>query len=159
MVMVDGEVTVNGRDRPGIEAALRQARARKPLVTLRPALKLAEGGGSGVLTVGVSAASPRVENRDLLVVGVLRQDGVVTKVESGENKGEGAGSPRGTRRGRRSSRQSTLSGAEGGAAAGVYARGGVGPRAAGVAVFVQDKANGRVYQAADLPWQAETPRP
>ena len=49
MVMVDGVQSVNGRDPDGIQAAVRQAKARKPQVSLEATLELKDDRSSGDL--------------------------------------------------------------------------------------------------------------
>ncbi|MFO0891544.1 MAG: DUF1223 domain-containing protein [Isosphaeraceae bacterium] len=85
MVMVDGYRTENGRDQAGIQAAVREARVRRPLVELSATLRLSEKGRSGEVEATVSPLSGRVKGRELLICAVLRDDRVVTEVASGEN--------------------------------------------------------------------------
>ena len=87
MLMVDGEQSVNGRDSASAEAAIRQALARKPAVRLDVALDLKGDDLSGTATIKVTSRSLRAEQSPLLVCAVLREDGVVTAIPSGENKG------------------------------------------------------------------------
>jgi hypothetical protein len=88
MLMVDGEQSVNGRAPASAEAAVRQALARRPGVDLDAALELKTGGLSGAATVKVTGGSARTLKTPLLVRAVLREDGVVTDVRSGENAGK-----------------------------------------------------------------------
>ena len=86
--MIDGEQSVNGRDPASAEAAIRQALAKKPAVGLDVALDLKGDGLSGTATIKVTSRSARAEKSPLLVCAVLREDGVVTDVPSGENAGK-----------------------------------------------------------------------
>ena len=54
-------------------------------MTLKAAFELATNARTGKLAVKVTPRSSIVQDRELLVCAVLREDGVVTKVESGEN--------------------------------------------------------------------------
>jgi hypothetical protein len=85
MLMVDGEESVNGRDPAGALAAVRRALAKAPQAALETSLDLDRGGRSGDLRVKITARSPRLEGRELLVCAVLRDDRVVNRVLSGEN--------------------------------------------------------------------------
>jgi hypothetical protein len=85
MVMVDGLQSVNGRDPDGILAAIRRAETRVPQIALSAELKRSDGARAGELRVTLSPRSPRLIGRELLACAVLRDDMVVTRVESGEN--------------------------------------------------------------------------
>ena len=67
MLMIDGKQSVNGRDPPSAEAAIRQALARKPAVRLDVALDLTGDGLSGTATIQVTSRSARAEKSPLLV--------------------------------------------------------------------------------------------
>ena len=88
MLMIDGEQSVNGRDPASAEAAICRALTRKPAVQLDVALDLKDDGLSGTATIKVTSRSTRAERSPLLVCDVLREDGVVTDVPSGENAGK-----------------------------------------------------------------------
>jgi hypothetical protein len=153
MLMIDGEQSVNGRDPAAAEAAIRQALARKPVVSLDVALALKGEGLSGMATIKVTSLSARAEKSPLLVCAVLREDGVVTAVPTGENKGRSLVA-------RFPARQTKYDFIE---------LDGKSPRAQRfqfeiepawkrqnlrLAVFVQDKRTGIVHQATDLPWRS-----
>ncbi len=87
MLMIDGQQSVNGRDSAAAEAAIRKAAARKPAVGIDVNLDLKADGTSGTATVRVASRSARAEKSPLLVFAVLREDGVVTAIPSGENAG------------------------------------------------------------------------
>ena len=91
MLMIDGEQSVNGRDRASAEAAIRQALARKPAVGLDVALDLKGDGLSGTATIQVTSRSARAEKSPLLVCAVLREDGVVTDIPVGRERRQVAG--------------------------------------------------------------------
>src|SRR5271163_4042052 len=88
MLMIDGVDSVNGRDPAAAEAAIRQALAKKPAVGLDVALDLKGDGLSGTATIKVTSRSPRAEKSPLLLCAVLREDGAVTDIPSGENAGK-----------------------------------------------------------------------
>ncbi len=88
MLMIDGERSVNGRDPDSAIAAIREARSRKPAVAIDVDLALERDGSSGTAAVRVTGRSSRAEKTPLLVVAVLREDGVVTEVPAGENAGK-----------------------------------------------------------------------
>jgi hypothetical protein len=153
MLMVDGEQSVNGRDPASAEAAIRQALSRKPAVGLDVALALSKDGLTGAATVTVTSRSPRAEKTPLLVCAVLREDGVVTDVPSGENAGKSLVA-------RFPARQTKYDFVELDGKTPATKR---FPFSAGpdwkrqnlrLAVFVQDKRTGAVHQAADLPWRS-----
>ena len=153
MLMIDGEQSVNGRDPASAEAAIRRALTKKPAVALNVDLDVRSNGLSGTATVKVMSRSARAEKSPLLVCAVLREDGVVTDIPSGENAGKSlvarfparltkyefielAGKSPATQRfpfmieptwNRQNLR---------------------------LAVFVQDKRTGLIHQAADLPWRS-----
>jgi hypothetical protein len=153
MLMIDGEQSVNGRDPASAEAAIRQAHAKKPAVGLDVALDLKGDGLSGTATIKVTSRSARVEKSPLLVCAVLREDGVVTDIPSGENKGKSLVA-------RFPARQTKYDFIEldGSSPVSQRFRFAIEPnwnrQNLRLAVFVQDKQTGVVYQAADLPWRS-----
>ncbi len=155
MLMIDGEQSVNGRDPASAEAAIRRELAKKPGVSLDVALALKGDGLSGTATIKVASRSPRTERTPLLVCAVLREDGVVTNVPSGENAGKSLVA-------RFPARLTKYEFIE---------LDGKSPLARKfpfqieptwkrqnlrLGVFVQDKRTGVVHQAADLPWRSTT---
>jgi hypothetical protein len=156
MLMIDGETSVNGRDPAAAEAAIRRALTRKPTVQLDVALDLKGDGLSGTATITVTSRSPRAEKTPLLVCAVLREDGVVTNVLSGENKGKSLVARFPARRtkyeyieldGRSASTQRHQFEIEPA----------WNQKNLRLAVFVQDKRAGNVLQAADVPWRSTKP--
>ena len=152
MLMIDGEQSVNGRDPAAAGEAIRRASARKPAVGLDVALAFEADGLAGTATVKVSSRSPRAEKVPLLVCAVLREDGVVTAVPSGENAGKSLVA-------RFPARQTKFDFIEldGKSPATQRFTFEVEPtwdrKNLRLAVFVQDKRTGAVHQAADLPWR------
>jgi hypothetical protein len=153
MLMVDGEQSVNGRDAASAKAAVREALAKEPAVRLELEVRLKPDKLSGTATLRVTSRADRAENTPLLVCAVLRENGVVTKVRSGENAGKALVASFPARRTKfkfielrsktpvtqtfdfevdRAWKQPNLR----------------------LAAFVQDKATGEIHQAADVPWLA-----
>jgi hypothetical protein len=153
MLMIDGVDSVNGRDPASAEAAIRQALARKPAVGLEVALDLKGDELSGTTTIKVTSRSPRVEKSPLLVCAVLREDGVITDVPSGENKGKSLVARFPARR-----TKYEFIELDGKSPSTVRFPFLIEPtwnrRNLRLAVFVQDKRTGVIPQAADLPWRS-----
>ena len=153
MLMIDGQQSVNGRDRAAADAAIRQALARKPAVRLDVALDIPRDELSGTATVRVTSRSARAEKAPLLVCAVLREDGVVTHIPSGENAGKSLVA-------RFPARQTMYEFIEldGKSTATQQFRFAIEPswnrQKLRLAVFVQDKRTGLVHQATDLPWRS-----
>ena len=153
MMMVDGVQSVNGRDPATAEAAIRQALAKKPAVGIDLDLDVAGDGRSGTAAIEVTSRSPRAEKTPLLVCAVLREDGVVTHVPSGENAGKALVA-------RHPARQTKYDFVEldGKTPATVKLPFEIGSswnlKNLRLAVFVQDKQTGAVHQAADFPWKS-----
>jgi hypothetical protein len=153
MLMIDGEQSVNGRDPASAEAAIRQALARKPAVGLDVALDLKGDGLSGKATIEVTSRSARVEKSPLLVCAVLREDGVVTDIPSGENAGKSLVARYPARR-----TKYDFIELDGKSPATLRFPFLIDPtwnrQNLRLAVFVQDKRTGVIHQAADLPWRS-----
>lgn len=156
MMMIDGEQSVNGRDAAAAKTAIRRALARRPAVALDVALALEPDNRSGTATIGVTSRSPRAEKTPLLVCAVLREDGVTTRVRSGENAGKSLVA-------RFPARQTKYEFIEldGKSPATQRFRFAIEPAwdrsKLRLAVFVQDKRTGAVHQAADFPWRSSAP--
>jgi hypothetical protein len=153
MLMIDGEQSVNGRDSASAEAAIGLALAKKPRVGLDVALKLDGDGLSGTATIKVTSRSTRAERSPLLVCAVLREDGVVTHIRSGENAGRSLVA-------RFPARQTKYAFIElDGKMPATQKfsfelnRDWMRPNLR-LAVFVQEKRTGIVHQAVDLPWRS-----
>ena len=153
MLMIDGEQSVNGRDSASAEAAIRQALARKPAVRLDVAFDLKGDELSGTATIKVTSRSARAEKSPLLVCAVLREDGVVTDVASGENAGKSLVARFPARRTKYEFIE--LDGKSPATQRFPFA---IEPawnrQNLRLAVFVQDKRTGVVHQAIDLPWRS-----
>lgn len=155
MMMVDGEQSVNGRDPQSQVAAIRAALAKKPAVKLDVSLDLGEDKRSGNATIKVTSRSPRAENSPLLLCAVLREDGVVTNVPSGENAGKSLVA-------RFPARQTKFDFIElkGNAPNSRSFTFTIDPtwdtKQLRLAVFVQDKRTAAVHQAIDVPWLPTT---
>jgi hypothetical protein len=153
MLMIDGEQSVNGRDPASAEAAIRQALTKKPAVAINVDLDLKRDGLAGTATIKVTSRSARAEKSPLLVCAVLREDGVVTDVRSGENAGKSLVA-------RFPARQTKcefieLDGKSPATQRFPFAiEPGWNRQKLRLAVFVQDKRTGLVHQATDLPWQS-----
>jgi hypothetical protein len=156
MLMIDGRQSVNGRDPASAEAAIRQALARKPAVGLDVSVSVASDGRSGEATIKVTSRSAGAEKSPLLVCAVLREDGVLTDVKSGENAGKSLVA-------RFPARQTKyefieLDGKSPTTKEFTFA---IQPSWKGqnlrLAAFVQDKRTGVIHQAADLPWRSTPP--
>jgi hypothetical protein len=88
MMMIDGVRSVNGRDAASARLAIRRALAKRPAVAIDADLVLKSGGLSGIAVVKVGSRSERAERTPLLVCAVLREDGAVTHIPTGENAGK-----------------------------------------------------------------------
>ncbi|AMV36881.1 DUF1223 domain-containing protein [Planctomyces sp. SH-PL62] len=152
MLMIDGEQSVNGRDRPAAEAAIRRARNKKPLATIEATLSLKPDRRSGHVEIAVGTESPRVLGRDLLVCAVVRENGVVTKVEKGENAGKTLIASHPARQTRHDF-VTLKPGAKAVVDLPLELAADADPDRTRIAVFVQDRKTAVVHQALDLPWR------
>ena len=156
MLMIDGRQSVNGRDPVAAEAAIRQALARKPAVELDVTLDVGSDGRSGKATIKVANRSAVAEKSPLLVCAVLREDGVVTEVRSGENAGKSLVV-------RFPARQTKydfieLDGKSPATKEFTFSvQPGWNRQKLRLAAFVQDKHTGAIHQATDLPWRSAGP--
>ena len=153
MLMIDGEQSVNGRDPTSAEAAIRRALTRKPGVQIDVALDLKADALSGTATIKVTSRSTQAERSPILICAVLREDGVVTNVPSGENAGKALIA-------RFPARQTKYEFIELDGKSTVTQKFPfvIEPtwnrQKLRLAVFVQDKRTGAVHQATDLPWRS-----
>jgi hypothetical protein len=153
MLMIDGQQSAN--DRAAAEAAIHQALARKPAVRIDVALDIPRDGLSGTATVRVTSRLARAEKAPLLVCAVFREDRVVADIPSGENAGKSLVA-------RFPARQTRYEFIErdGKSTATQQFRFAIEPswkrQKLRLAVSVQDKRAGVVYQATDLPWRSTT---
>ena len=153
MLMIDGSQSLNGRDPASAQAAIRQALAKKPAVGLDVALDIRSDGGSGTATIKVTSRSSGAEKSPLLLCAVLREDGVVTDIPSGENAGKALVA-------RFPARLTKYEFIE------LEGKSPITKRFSfkiepdwkrqnlRLAVFVQDKRTGVIHQATDLAWQS-----
>jgi hypothetical protein len=155
MLMIDGQQAVNGRDRDSAVVAIREALSRKPTVNLDVNLVLAADSLSGKASVRVSPRSPRAMKSPLLLCAVLREDGVVTDIPSGENAGKALVARYPARR-----TQFTYIQLDDDKPATKDFDLRIEPdwnrSNLRLAVFVQDKFKAVVHQAADIAWQSTT---
>ncbi|HOB97290.1 MAG TPA: DUF1223 domain-containing protein [Verrucomicrobiota bacterium] len=157
MLMVDGAQSVNGRDRPGAEAAIRQALLRNPTVALRASLRIQQTPAIGELEVRVAPISPLVLGRPLRIGTVLRDDGLTNRVLSGENANK-------TLVARFPARKILLGDVtlDGPAEKALQFAVPLNPtwttNRLRVAVFAQDRQSGVVHQALDLAWPSQSHR-
>ncbi len=155
MLMIDGEQSVNGRDPASAQAAIKQALAKKPAVEIDATIDLKPDRLSATANIKVTSRSSRAEKSPLLVCAVLREDGVVTDIPSGENEGKSLTA-------RFPARQTKFEFTELSGKSPSTVRLPLtiepdwNPKALRVAIFVQDKKTGAVYQATDLPWLADS---
>jgi len=157
MLMVDGLQSINGRDPESIQAAVRQAQARPPLVALKAKLELKEDQRAGDLRITLAPQSPRINGRELLICAVLRDDLLVTAVGSGENASK-------TLTARFPARLTRfdftkLEGAKESSLRFTFRiEPGWHADNLGVVVFAQDRKSGEVYQSTLIPWADRRPR-
>ena len=151
MMMIDGEQSINGRDAAAAEAAIRRARAKKPAVALGVTLDRKSDRLSGTATIKISSRSAQAEKSPLLVCAVLREDGVVTNIRSGENAGKSLTA-------RFPARQTKYEFIELDGTSPVTQRFAfaIEPtwnrQKLRLAVFVQDKRTAVIHQSTDMPW-------
>ena len=157
LMMVDGRYPLLGSDRSKAVAALGRARKEPPGVTLD--LALAGEGDRKSLNVKVAARSSEVAGRNLLVGVALTEDPVTTAVPSGENAGRTLVEHHVVRRFDQKFTRVERSGSET-LTFPVELPPGADPSKVRVSAFVQDRRDGRVYQADSVPWaSARTPGP
>ena len=127
-------------------------------VRLDVAIDVKGNDRSGTATIQVTSRSARAEKVPLLVCAVLREDGVVTDIPSGENAGKSLVA-------RFPARQTQYEFIELDGKSTATQRFPFVLEPAWnrqnlrLAVFVQDKRSGVVHQAEDLPWSPERPGP
>jgi hypothetical protein len=88
MIMVDGMSTVNGRDPVRLRAAVASARKKPPSVNIQATPDRKSVAGKFRLVVSVTPVNERLKGRDQLLCAIIRDDKVLTEVESGENHGK-----------------------------------------------------------------------
>jgi hypothetical protein len=154
MLMIDGQQSINGRDAASAEPAIRKALLRKPAVSLDTKLDLKSNGLAGTAEIKVTSRSAQAEKTPLLVCAVLREDNVVTEIGSGENAGKALVA----RFPARLTKYDFIE-LDGSSPATQRFTFSIEPgwkrQNLRLAIFVQNKRTGEVYQAADVPWQSE----
>lgn len=149
MMMVDGRVPMVGSDRPRALAAIERSLKEPPGVRLGVAMMGA--GRARELVVDLSDPAAGVEPRDLIVCAAVVEDSIATNVASGENGGRTLVEPSVVRRfARRPARLDKAPSAR--LTFPLELRPGQEPGKTRVAVFVQDRASGVVYQAESIRW-------
>jgi hypothetical protein len=149
MMMVDGRTPLLGSNRPAAIAAIKKALKQPPGVAL--ILSLDGDAASKTLTVEMANPATGAVGRELLVGAAVVEDQVTTRVLSGENVGKTLVEPftvrsfahKFTRLERTGPKRLTFPLSLTNDAVAGSSR---------VSVFVQDRADGRVYQADTVPW-------
>jgi hypothetical protein len=149
MMMVDGRTPLLGSNRPVALAAIKRALKEPPGVALK--LALDGDGGNRTLTADVTSLANGTVGRDLLIGAAVVEDLVTTKVLSGENAGKTLVEPFTVRSFAHKFIRLDRTGTKTLAFPFSLATDSVAGRCR-VAAFVQDRANGKVYQADALPW-------
>ncbi len=154
MIMVDGVQSENGRDPAGIQRAIQAALKNEPQVQLTTKFELKSDKQAGTVSISVKSPSRRADGHDVIVCAVLRDDQVITKVQSGENANK-------TLNGRFPARSSQFEITKLTTEKPISyqfsfkAPAGRPANRLGIVVFVQDQKSGEIYQSAYLPWQAK----
>jgi hypothetical protein len=149
LLMVDGRQPLLGSDRAKAAAAIQQALKNPPEVALD--VNLDGTGNRKSVWMKIAARSPEVAGRELLIGVALTEDPVTTKVLHGENAGLTLVEHHVVRRldqkilklDRMRSRALTFP---------IELPSGRHGTRFRVIVFVQDRANGEVYQTDEVPW-------
>jgi hypothetical protein len=149
MMMVDGRYPLLGSDRPKALAAIARALKERPGVTLQTTW---DGQGeTRSLTVEVASPSNGPVGREVLVGVAVVEDPVATDVPSGENAGKTLVEHHAVRSFAHRFVQVGRTGSKSLEFPLKLGNDWVAERCR-VAVFVQDRANGKVYQADSLSW-------
>ena len=151
LLMVDGRQPLFGSDRTIAVAAIEQALKNPPEVALD--LSLYGTWNRKTVSVKIAARFPEVAGRELLIGVALTEDSVTTKVLRGENAGLTLVEHHVVRRldhkflelDRTGSRTLTFP---------IELPSGRDATCFRVTVFAQDRTNGKVYQANDVPWNS-----
>jgi hypothetical protein len=155
LMMVDGRTPMLGSDRAKALAALDQSLKEPAAVGLRPVLE--GSGATRTLSVEVVSKSSKLDGRDLVIALALTEDPVTTRVLSGENAGktlvEHAVARRFLKKTFRLDRNAPRS-----FSFPLELAPGQVPARSSMAVFVQDSANGKVYQADAVAWESKPAR-
>lgn len=154
MMMVDGRYPMLGSNQPQALEAIKRSLAEKPMVSLQ--LALAGDRDGQTLTVELAAAEKAKEpiERELMVGVAVTEDPVSTDIPSGENAGKTLLEHHAARSFAFKLTKLERTGSRTLSFPIKPAADWVGDRCQ-VAVFVQDRQNGKVYQAGSLPWLAK----
>ena len=150
LMMVDGTYPMLGSDRSKAVTSL--AKALKEPVAVSLGIALERAGAGKTLSVEVTARSADVTRRDLLICVALTEDPVATRVLSGENGGKTliehavvrSFDYKTTRVTQTEPKTLTFP---------LQLATGQSSTRSRVAVFVQDRLNGKVYQVEASPWE------
>ncbi|MFO0951023.1 MAG: DUF1223 domain-containing protein [Isosphaeraceae bacterium] len=155
MMMVDGRYPMLGSDQPKAQAALKRVAAERPGASIQASL---EGSDPRQKTLRARVVPP--SGREVMVGVALYEDPVTTEVKSGENEGKTLIERYAVRKfvWERIKAGQARSGVAQSLTFKLDAPAEADPSKCGVAVWVQDWNDGRVYQADSLPWprSAET---
>jgi hypothetical protein len=155
MMMVDGRYPMLGSNRPEAFKAIKKAMAEKPGASLK--LALATKGTDRTLTLDVAPISSEISGRQLMVGVTVTEGPITTKVPSGENAGRSLAEPFVVRSFAFKQAKLESSGSQSFSFPISLPAGSV-PSNCRVAAFVQDWANGKVYQADSVPVVLESAR-
>ena len=156
MMMVNGRTPLLGSNQAGAVATIKKALKEPPGIALKLALR--GEGKKKSLAAELTGLESQVSGRELLVGVAIVEDSISTKVRSGENAGKTLVEPFTVRSFTHKFAQlerakpKTLRFA-------VNLPAGAAEGRCRVAVFVQDRSDGRVYQADAVPWAEAGPRP
>ena len=150
MLMVDGRQPMLGSNQGQVVAAIRQAKTQAPAVGID--LSLDGSGPRKTVAVQLQTRTAEVAGRDLLIAVALTQNRVSTDVPSGENAGKTLVEyhvvrkldHKFTKLTRSEPKTLTFS---------LNLPPNADPADFRVVAFAQDRNNGQVHQADDLPWQ------
>jgi hypothetical protein len=149
LLMIDGRHPLLGSDRAKAVAAIEQALKNPPEVALD--VNLDGTGNRKTVWLKIAARSPEVAGRELLIGVALTEDAVTTRVLRGENAGLTLVEHHVVRRLDHKFLKLTRTGSRTLTFPIELPSGRDGTRFR-VTVFAQDRADGKVYQANEVPW-------
>lgn len=149
MLMIDGRVTANGRDKAGAARAIRMALAKAPGVNLEAAVT-APGVVEATISPRPGGSFPAGK---LLLGAVVTEDRVVTAVPSGENGGKTLTDRFAARKFLHEFLEPKRRDESATATFVFPADLAAGSKSFRAAVFAQDPATGRILQAESIPWR------
>ncbi len=152
MMMVDGQVPMLGTDKAKAKTALAQVLKQNPGVSLKLSLEEPSTASTRkTLKVAIAPLASGVSGREVLVGVATFQDAVTTEVKSGENAGKTLVEHYPVRRFAYEFATLPKSGLKD-LSFPLTLESDWPAEHCGVAVFVQDKLNGRIFQADSVPW-------